>query len=208
MDIVNTSMLPASMVEEADLLTSTFTMSILMAVVNTPLNGLAVLARLEDATISRTRASKQPVAVKLDDDVNFFPPSLRLDTSTGPQDLMRGVGSDEAYGYKRSSMHSKMRLTDASPHGSPRPQMYDLFLPPAELLAQRLRWCSMDKTDTALMHCATACALLSRHPGSSRQDVGVEFGMQVDGKIGGLSSRWLAIRVVRCLECIFSIVDL
>ncbi len=48
---------------------------------------LIVLARLEDATISSTRMSKQPVAVK-DNDV-------RLDTSTGPQDLMRGVGSDE-----------------------------------------------------------------------------------------------------------------
>ncbi|PBK64875.1 hypothetical protein ARMSODRAFT_454514 [Armillaria solidipes] len=38
--IVDTPMLPGSMVEEADLLTSAFTMSILMAVVNTPLNGL------------------------------------------------------------------------------------------------------------------------------------------------------------------------
>ncbi|SJL08949.1 uncharacterized protein ARMOST_12324 [Armillaria ostoyae] len=45
-------MLPGSMVEEADLLTSAFTMSILMAVVNTPLNGLVsmeVLNVLKDA---------------------------------------------------------------------------------------------------------------------------------------------------------------
>ncbi|PBK64839.1 hypothetical protein ARMSODRAFT_453012 [Armillaria solidipes] len=41
--IVDTSMLLASMVEEADLLTCAFTMSILMAVVNTPLNGLVFM---------------------------------------------------------------------------------------------------------------------------------------------------------------------
>ncbi|KAK0217539.1 hypothetical protein EDD85DRAFT_798014 [Armillaria nabsnona] len=87
---------------------------------------LVVFARLEDATISRMRTSKQPVAVKVDDDVNFFPPSLRLDASTGPRDLMHGVGSDEAYGYQR--VGKSQQKFSQSPHGSP-PQMYDHILP-------------------------------------------------------------------------------
>ncbi|KAK0438744.1 hypothetical protein EV421DRAFT_2021078 [Armillaria borealis] len=156
--IVDTPMLPGSMVEEADLLTSAFTMSILMAVVHTLLNGLLF-----------KQARRQPQ----------FPPSqsATLQTSTSPQDLMRSVESGEGCGERERNLN----CTAAS-------------FPPSGLLAQRPQWWSMDKIDTALINCATACAHLSSDSGSSRQGVGTWYASVKEERIAALPAWGLGMK--------------
>ncbi|PBK84267.1 hypothetical protein ARMGADRAFT_1088497 [Armillaria gallica] len=140
--IANTSMLPASMVEEADLLTCIYYVYS---------NGRSKLVSGgSDVVLTRSDHSlnedvKQPVAVKLDDYVDPPSWSTALNRSTSPQGLCTVLNLTMVVDTFVSRMDRLLKCTTASS--------------PIELFTQRMRRWSIDKTDMALIKCATACAI-------------------------------------------------
>ncbi|SJL12242.1 uncharacterized protein ARMOST_15665 [Armillaria ostoyae] len=151
------------------------------------------------------RASKQASAVKLGDDLDFPPRSPRLSRRVPALKTSCAVLKKGRDRFVQGSVNRVLNILNdvddgcETPQRSPSPQMYDRFLPPCELLVQRTRWWSIDKTYLPRDR------RLPSHWSSSPEVVGLVVGMQC--KIVAQLSQWLALQPDTSywgrLECVF-----
>ncbi|SJL12249.1 uncharacterized protein ARMOST_15672 [Armillaria ostoyae] len=96
--------------------------------------------------------SKQASAVKLGDDLDFPPRSPWLSRRVPALKTSCAVLKKGRDRFVQGSVNRVLNILNdvddgcETPQRSPSPQMYDRFLPPCELLVQRTRWWSIDKT--------------------------------------------------------------
>ncbi|SJL08921.1 uncharacterized protein ARMOST_12295 [Armillaria ostoyae] len=121
-------MLPASMVEEADLLTSAFTMVSYQFITQFYSFLIAILLVYSNGRSKLVFGGSDVVLTRSDHSLNED--STALNRSTGPQGLCAALNLTMVVDIFARGKLAEMRLTDTryTPHGS-LPQMYDHILP-------------------------------------------------------------------------------